>query len=302
MRTSIEIDDFFTKIDGLKECETYTHVSTHEQKKPTRKLVNSIWKDFRHYCPDRNFIIESRTRFNERIWELLVFGLLTKNGFKLEPVKDVGPDFMFYLDGKRIWVEAICPTQGDAGDRVPDQEFGQVMFYSDEPYIKRYLSALTEKNKKIKKYIEKGIIESGDAVVIAVSGAHLPNADLNFNEAPVITKTVYPIGRTTFSVEIGSGKVTDNGHSARSFVSKSNGNTLDTVCFLTPEFENISGILYCANHIVHLDSIEAFAKQSLFIHNLKALNSIKRGTFNVGREFWAEDKDSVLSLHESRNK
>lgn len=118
-----------------------------------------LWKQY-HTFADSNFPIEFAKNLNERFWELYLGVYLLEKGFELLPKKSSeGPDFQFIIDENRFWVEATTASEGEGSDSVPElQEQDRFEPIPEEKIILRFTNALSEKQKKFKRYLEKGLI------------------------------------------------------------------------------------------------------------------------------------------------
>ncbi|HIF9325827.1 hypothetical protein [Photobacterium damselae] len=117
---------------------------------------------------------------------------------------DEGPDFQLKkLSGKdSIWLEAVCPTNGNdtPNKEVQVEQKSRMCMISaplrDPDYERRLTAVLTEKARKYKGYLSRGIVASTDDCLIVVSTDqinvhHLPFeqqrfTSVLFNESPVI--------------------------------------------------------------------------------------------------------------------
>jgi len=114
-----------------------------------------------------------------RLWEMMLAKILSSAGY--EPTSAAcGPDFIIEKDGKRIFIEAICPGPGDEGNpnSVPPIVYGAPVF-QDVPVpqiVLRIRSALEEKKRKYAQYLAQGIVSEGDICIIAVSSSKIGRA------------------------------------------------------------------------------------------------------------------------------
>ena len=107
-----------------------------------------------------------------RLWEMMLAKILKSEGY--QPTSDnQGPDFVVEKDGKKIFIEAICPGLGDKNspNSVPPLEVGASTMQDVpvEKIVLRYCNALDEKKRKYAKYLNQGIVSESDICIIAVS-------------------------------------------------------------------------------------------------------------------------------------
>lgn len=137
---------------------------------------------------DTNFTEElcsgSDQRFWSRVSEALLAARLREMGLDPAPSKGGGPDFLLTENGRKTWIEIICPEPVGLPSDWLTSEVGKevkVVDFPHEQILLRWTSAIKEKAEKligsldgsVKGYIEKGIVAPQDAYVIAVNGRHL---------------------------------------------------------------------------------------------------------------------------------
>jgi hypothetical protein len=119
-----------------------------------------------HPQPDRRpFREDARTNFLQRFWGRYLGVTLLDRGILLQRHGDEGPEFYTTIEGKRVWIEAIAPRQGQGPDRVPDIILGEAQYVPTEK-ISSDSPTLATKRQRYLSAVAKGIIRSDDAHVV----------------------------------------------------------------------------------------------------------------------------------------
>ncbi|WP_141638600.1 hypothetical protein [Halomonas sp. KM-1] len=121
--------------------------------------------------------------YRQRLAEMLLYDRLVRDGFQLRS-KDEGPDFIASKGGKTVCIELTTPEPGSqvAASNVeiqsrlyPDPE--DALAYMNDCLL-RVTGSLREKKSQIQRWNNKGVLASGDVVVIVVNEANLWPEDL----------------------------------------------------------------------------------------------------------------------------
>ncbi|HKU18106.1 MAG TPA: hypothetical protein VJP80_02425 [Candidatus Saccharimonadales bacterium] len=158
--------------------KNFQHYRTDQRWQDLRK-----WVDDAYYgrglnaVLDKNFVEQLQNHdFFARLWELELAEWLYLARLKLIPTKGKGPDFCVELpDGRKVWIEAVLATADEKMDKQWRSRIGEpglapmYHFPKDENWL-RYGSSLYTKATKIKaKYIDKGMVDANDFMLIAIS-------------------------------------------------------------------------------------------------------------------------------------
>lgn len=252
---------------------------------------------------DANFTKElcsgSEQRFWSRLSEALLATHLREMGLDLSPSKNGGPDFLLLENGNKIWIEVICPeptgVPTDWLTSKPNKEF-KVITFPHEQILLRWTSAIKEKAEKLlgrpdgtKGYIEKGIVASGDAYVIAVNGCRLSNytvsALFGISQFPFAVEAVFAIGPYKITINRETMETIDTGHQHRPMISKHSGAPVPSYTFLDPRFKPISAI-WAAD--VKGQSAIGYPEPMAVIHNPNADIRIPTGFLPAHDEYVAK--------------
>ena len=248
---------------------------------------------------DRKFVRELSSGQDSKFWACISEALLAdrlhgKNLPERSTVDD-GPDFLIEDGDLKIWIEVICPEpRGIPTDWL---SFGEGV--TDFPHVDillRWTSAIKEKAEKlignadgtINGYLQKGVVASDEAYVIAVNGCQLRNGPFSalsgISQFPFAAEAVFPIGPIQLRINRETGKVVDQGHQNRPYVINRNNAKVPAFTFLDPRFNPISAIW-----AVDLNGGAAIGNKEpmAVIHNPNALNPISVGFLPADSEYVA---------------
>jgi hypothetical protein len=169
-----------------------------------------------------------------RLWEMMLAKILKSEGYELKST-DHGPDFVIERDGKRVFIEAICPGPGDEGNpnSVPPIVYGPI--FQDIPVaqiVLRIRSALEEKKRKYAHYLAQGIVSEGDICTIAVSSSKIGRTSGLW--PPIILRATHGLGNPYVVFAHGEGGVEEGIGECKS-IPKADGHEIDTTFFLSGE-------------------------------------------------------------------
>ena len=252
---------------------------------------------------DAKFTKELCSGSEQQFWscvsEALLAARLRNVGLDPKPSHDGGPDFLVIQSGLKIWIEVICPEPTGVPSEWLTSELGKAVKVVDFPHeliLLRWTSAIKEKAEKligsldgsVKGYIEKRIVESGDAYVIAVNGRHLRgpfSALLGISQFPFAAEAVFAIGPYQIRIDRDTTEQVGAGHQHRPMVSKPNGALVPAYTFLDPRFQPISAIW-----AVDVDGTSAIGNTEpmAVIHNPNAVNPIPTSFLPAQDEYVAE--------------
>ncbi len=249
---------------------------------------------------DSNFTKElcsgSEQRFWSRVSEALLAARLKNIGLTPEPSQGGGPDFSVIENGRKIWIEVICPKPTGVPSDWIEPEMGTVISFPHEQILLRWTSAIKEKAEKllgsldgtIKGYIEKGIVASGDAYVIAVNGRQLRSGPfpklLGISQFPFAVEAVFAVGPYQIKINPDTLKQTGAGHQHRPLIAKPKGAPVPVYTFLDVRFQPISAIW-----AVDVDGTLAIGNSEpmAVVHNPNAVNPIPTGFLPAHDEYVA---------------
>jgi type I restriction enzyme S subunit len=237
---------------------------------------------------DRKFAKELCSGDEAKFWacisEALLATHLRESGFNLEPARSIGPDLLMVHNGRRVWVEVICPQPTGVLPACLKFEPNKATTPPHEQILLRWTSAIKEKAEKligsangsIKGYLEKGVVGPDIAYVIAVNGCQLRHGGVfsslvGISQLPVAVEAVFAVGPYQIMINRDTLEQTDSGHTYRPEIPKSASVTVPTCTFLDPQFQPISAIWAVD---VNGQSVIGNLEPMAVVHNPNALNPI----------------------------
>jgi len=278
----------------------YERVRTREPH--VRERVDQLWSEYRRLA-DRHFETEFRERLHERFWEMYLACTLLERGREVDS-SNSGPDVLIRERGGCVWIEAVCPSQGDpcSSDRVPDLDFNGVHDYPSDKVVLRYRSSIGGKVCAYQEYVSAGAVNPSDPFVIAVSAAQL-EAAFTAGPTPDILKAVYPIGCQQIHVRLDASADEDEhvgpDFQHRPVVYKSNDSGVATNIFLDPCYAQVSAVLFSDSNVLNPPLVNgrvAHGSEFLLVHNLSAANPLPHGWLGFGTEYVPRLSGDSLSL------
>lgn len=255
-----------------------------------RHLLEELWTKYEP-CADDQFVIEIRNQFHQRYWEMYLACSLMEQGHHLVPKRvKKGPDICIRENKVKVWIEAIAPNAGTGPDTIQMKKLEpgvpECSIVQDEKIILRYCSAIKEKHEKYHAYLSDKTIISDEPFLIAINGRRVPLSYLD-DEVPNIIKAVLPFGNHEVLIDENSTKIINERYGFRGEIEKINKVKVSTQYFFDPCSSGISGILFSNSDVLNHPQI--IGADLIFIHNPMAINSIKRGWLQIGREYWVEN-------------
>lgn len=247
--------------------------------------MESLWGRYVNHA-DREFLVEIARQFHPRFWEMYLTCSLMDLGFQVVPYRGGGPDVKLDFGSKCVWIEAVAPGPGIGADKVEEIEHSVEFFrVPEEQIVLRFQSAIGEKARKARKYLEDKTISPTEPFVIAINGYDIPHARSD-DEIPYAIQAVLPIGLPSITFDIKSGDPTHYGYENRRFIEKKSGSPVSTTSFYDREYSVVSGLLY--SNVGAYNLLEA-GRDFVFLHNPLADNPLPLGWIDRGHEYWIED-------------
>lgn len=273
--------------------------SPHEDKVKGREYLELLWQEASPYV-DSDARKKATSDLAAVFWELYLTYALKSAGKDLVPRNDLGytnnkgPDL--FAKNPDVWLEAVAVRCGEGQDAIqppimkeisPGVKMSEVSNYNPDSVVLRLRSVIQDKSKIIQGYIANGIIQPGQATVIAVSGVALPWSHKNKgNPIPEIVRAVYPANDPGLLINRKTKAVNGTYVEHRDSIKKISGAEVATDIFLGSEFKHISAVLYGeADWVSHPASPGAEFKT---VHNLMADTPLPDGWFPGGDEWWGD--------------
>lgn len=238
----------------------------------------------------------SEAKFWSCVSEALLSAHLRKAGLDPAPSHGGGPDFHVIDNGRKIWIEVICPEPTGVPSDWLSVQYERAVNFPHEQILLRWTSAIKEKAEKligsldgtVKGYLEKGIVAPEDAYVIAVNGRQLRHGPFpaltGISQFPFAAEAVFAIGPYQININHETLEQTDAGHQHRPLISKPKGAPVPTYTLLDERFRPISAIW-----AVDVDgtSVIGNSEPMAVIHNPYAFNPIPTGFLPAHDEYVA---------------
>jgi hypothetical protein len=264
-----------------------------------RERVELLWSRYEPFCPDHHFLIEAKTHFLQRTWEMHLACILLDHGAALQKPPPAGPDICIG-SAPSIWVEAVAVGPGEGVDRVLSREERRYEDGPDDPnawacdspseesLILRCTSALETKRSAFRRYREAGVVAERDICIVAISFAAIDDAFYFFDYAqvPIVIKALFAIGPDMLSLARESDAPAKWVHPHRPRATKNSGAPVRANVFSAGHANDISGVFATG---WDLQNSSDSGEKIMFVNNPNACNAIPSGTFQFGSEFIARD-------------
>lgn len=230
---------------------------TSEYGKDYQDIFESLWAKYEALShPEfQNDFLSDPGKFEALIWEMLLATKFLDEGYNLRPVlKKEAPDLCLDINGRIVWVECTFTTKGaqNKPDTVPElNPNGCFQKAEIDKSLLRCTNALQEKSNQFAKWLEKGICQKEDVLIIALNGHILQLPPIAEDSFPTIMGVLYQMGplTITFSNDPDDEELTEIQHSRRECLKKSNDAPIETNFFLNGKNEHIDGIIYSDDFI-----------------------------------------------------
>lgn len=300
------LDSLFSAGDASDSAYRNLRGSAHAEAREGKAFAERLWRDYHPYADD-NFLMEIRSDFHARFWEMYLTCALvlhgTERGYAVscpKRKKTGGPDILVEHANGRIWIEAVTATDGEPGrpDSIAEPMPGQGYSVPEEKIILRYANAIAEKHKKYLDYRAKCIVSEKDAYIIAVNGYPLSYrwADA---EMPRVLKSVFPLGHLEVVFDRASTKIVETRHRFRPVIPKGTGSPVSTQTFLSDDYIGISAVMHS-----YANACMAFplGVDFLIAHNPRAACPVPLGLIPVVREYTAAAGEGGYLLADAARK
>lgn len=254
-----------------------------------KQLAETLWTKYYPYA-DKHFLVEIRSNFDARFWEMYLACTLLDNGYNISH-SDKGPDIRIDYENTIIWVEAVAPTSGDPNkpDSVPELKMNVVQEVPDRQITLRYSSVIKDKYSKYR----KDGIDSDDCYVIALNGCRIPWRHADY-EPPRIVRSVLPFGWQEITIDTVSHNVVNQGHQYRTHIRKESGNQVDTSIFLDPEYKHISAVIFSTIDIANPTTV--MGSDFILVRNPLALKQLPDDFPKTGWEYRAQVLKNTVTV------
>lgn len=249
---------------NLRAAESRFEQQLHE-------LIESLWATYEPYA-DPDFPQGFARDVDGRFWEMYLGCTLLEAGRALLPVVErqrAGgqPDLCVVEEGRRIWIEAITPDEGDPGPDqivrpVPMNEGGGLSAAPIRQAQLRTTSAFWTKAQKIARYLAQGVIGPDDVRIIAISASRF-GVYVAERPLPLIMTSLFPIGDAFITIDRQTGNVVAEGFHSAPFIDRER-EPIPRTAFLDERFADISGVLWSR---IGLGNLSRQGRPLTYVHN-----------------------------------
>jgi hypothetical protein len=244
---------------------------------------------------DPKFENELLSGEEQKFWacisEAMIANHLVGKIFPPRIARGKGPDFLIMNGLQKVWVEVTCPVPNDIPDAWRNSQPFVPNSFPDNEIKLRWTSAIKAKADKLlgnKGYLASGIVEAGDAYVIAVNGARLRSnaypALLGISRVPVAAEVVFSIGALMMEINQQGLPIIGYTHEYRGSLSNKNGAEVAMDTFWNAHFSPISAIWAVD---LNGQSVIGNCEPMAVVHNPNAVNPIPLGFFPFSDEYIA---------------
>jgi hypothetical protein len=242
----------------------------------------------------------STQTYCQRVAELLLADMLWKDGFSLKS-SSAGPDFHITKEGKSAWVELQTPQPMGIPPEYLERP-GKTPVARGVPHNAinlRWTSAIAEKNRQLRRYLQSGIVKADEPYIIAVNARLLnPMAMTGLygvSQKPAPVEVLFSLGPIQIEIDRATGEIVDQYHQHRPRIEKLGSETgVEADTFL--DSRNA-----CVSAVLGLDLLEQVALKgehhSALVYNPLAINPVSP-RWITAQEHWrcAIDPDASLRV------
>jgi type I restriction enzyme S subunit len=253
-----------------------------------------------------NLLHETYEKHWQGLSEALVGNELLAVGLPLTPTRDA-PDLLFEHEGRRIWVEVICPEPTGIPPEWLQTKLDDVVKFPHEAVLLRWTAAIKEKAEKLigtsekPGYLAKGVVGPEDCYVIAVNGRLLRGPAYatitGISQFPCAVEATLAVGPYGVQIDPVTLEATGGGHVPRYAIKRPDRADVPADTFFDPRFERISAIYAC-----DLDGsrIVGNHKHTAVVYNPNATNPLPVGLLPAEYDYVAEPSGPDEYLLERR--
>lgn len=268
-------------------CPAYQNVlnGANEHYRTAKAHCENLWNDFWEYA-DEQFVDEFRVNFHQRWFEMYLTVSFIRARLTVES-KNSGPDVFVTIGERRVWVEAVCATEGQEGkpDSVPPLEFDKAREAPTAQCVMRIRNALEKKARKFENYLEEGIVDQGDILVVAISVGQILMLCPDLSE--YMKRSLYGVGDMVLTLNRSTREVVDSKRQHVEKVKKASGAEIGVQPFVDGSMQHVSAVLTsCANALSPLPTLGG---DFVLYPNLSCRNLWTRNLLPVAEEWFFEE-------------
>lgn len=241
----------------------------------------------------------------QQLSEVLVARELTNVGLSISHPR-AGPDILLEHEGRRIWIEVICPEPTGLPAEWTNADRDQVRSLPHEAILLRWTAAIKQKAERllgnatagVRGYLESGIVHADDGYVIAVN-ARLLRAGTGFPELfgisqfPYAVEATFSVGPIQVHIDRNTLATVGTDHQHRPLIPKPAGRSVPADTFLDPRFAPVSAIWATD---VDENLLLGITRPMVVVHNPQARVALPRNLLPAQYEYVALDHTDHYQL------
>ena len=281
---------------NVRDAQSAQPEHVREWLERAQEHCEDLWKEFRPYA-DRHFISEFSRHFHQRWFEMYLAVSLMRRGFEINS-KNKGPDILMEVDGRKMWIEAVCVTAGELGrpDSVPRIPNGKLARVPMDQYALRILSSLQEKAAKLRAYIDKGIVLECEILAVAINVHKIDGTVPYLHLDDIVMRSLFGLGGGLMKFDKYTGELKETDREIVSEIVKSSGSPVEVQPFVDGSMKHVSAAL-----MFHCDAANIPKKlgdDCMVYPNLSCLNSWPTGIIPMGREWTFGEFENSWKLNQ----
>ena len=280
--------------DPPDACSSYKNVRTGEKEflRKAGKHCEDLWSQYEPYA-DSHFLNEFPRRFHQRWFEMYLTVSLIRSDFDVQCPKP-GPDILLNLDGRRVWVEAVCATPGEEGkaDSVPKPEMNVWAPVPMDQCVLRAAQSLKAKSDKFGDYLQNDTVSPEDLFVVAIN-IFLLREYPHFDD--VMKKALYGMGDRVVLINRDSRQVVDMQREEIESVKKQSGALVGVQPFFDGSMRHISSVWAFPTDAANFP--QTLGADCVQYPNLSCANRWPVGAISLGEEWCFRKSSGVWSGH-----
>jgi hypothetical protein len=247
-----------------------------------RQHCERLWHTY-HPFAEAQFLPEFPLRLHQRWFEMYLTVTLLERGADVKHSAPPGPDNLINVNGRRVWIEAVCGTGGKPGlpDSIVEPPTGQVFDVPWDKIALRIRSSMEEKKRKYDTYLGEGRATAADSLLIALNVHQIPYASADVER--YVFRSLYGVGNQVLWIDRKTAKAVGSTNEQLQAVPKlSTGALVGTQPFIDGSMPSIAGVIVSAHSA--LSAAEKLPDFTLY-PNLTAAAPWNAGDLPIEREW-----------------
>ena len=264
---------------------SYKNVRTGQKGflRKAKEHCEDLWSQYEPYA-DPHFLDEFPRHFHQRWFEMYLTVSLIRSGFEIQCPKP-GPDILLNLDGRRVWIEAVCATPGEEGkvDSVPKPLMNVWARVPMDQCVLRVAQSLKAKSKKFEDYLQHETVSPEDLLVVAIN-VRMLREDPYVGD--IMKKALYGMGDPVFLISRDTRQVADAHREGIESIKKESGALVGVQPFFDGSMQHISSMwTFCADAA---NLPQKLGTDCVQYPNLSSTTRWPQGAIQLGEEWFLQ--------------